>query len=105
MTKTLTTVLAAVLATAIAVPAFAGGMAFRHENQRARIRHGIRDGSLSRGETVRLTRQQVRIGRAEARLRADGRLTRRERTRLRGRQRLASRHIYRARHNGRTRSR
>ncbi len=101
MRMRLSTILAAVLATAMASPALAGRIEVRHENQRAGIRQGVRAGSLTRGETIRLARQQVRIDRAALRFRADGRFTARERARVRNRQHLASRHIHRARRSDR----
>ena len=74
------------------------------ENQRARIRQGARDGSLTRPEAARLRRQETRLQRPAIRVRRDGgRLTRAEAARLRNQARRDSRAIARLRHNNRTR--
>lgn len=87
----------------IAAPASAGINARQH-NQWHRIGQGVRSGELTRQETARLGRQQVRIARTEARMRADGGgLGPRERARLELREDRASADIYAAKHNGRTR--
>ena len=60
-------------------------------------------GQLTPREARRDERQQMRIERTEARMRArhGGHLTWRERARLRHREDRASRHIYRTKHNHR----
>jgi hypothetical protein len=101
MKEGLVTGLVAVLAMAIAVPAVAGGIGQRQGNQQMRIHQGVRSGSLTPREAVRLEREQFRIERMERRVRTDGTFTRRERARIHHRQNRASRHISRAKHNRR----
>ena len=99
--KGLATGLAAALAMTMAVPAVAGSIGQRQMNQQKRIYQGVRSGSLTPREAVRLEREQFRIERMERRLKADGTFTCRERARIHHRQNHASRHIYRAKHNRR----
>jgi hypothetical protein len=74
------------------------------QNQRARIRQGVRDGSLTRGEAARLRRRENRLRREVIRdRRGSGGLTRGEKARLRAEARRDSRAIARLRHNNRTR--
>ena len=75
----------------------------RHVEQQQRIRRGVETGQLTPREARRDERQQMRIERTEARMRArhGGHLTWRERARLRHREDRASRHIYRTKHNHR----
>lgn len=95
------TAVAAALAGTMAVPAFAGRIEKRQWNQQKRIHRGIRNGSLTPGEAARLEREQIRIGRMERRLKADGHFSRRDRARVHHRLDQSSRHIYRAKHNRR----
>lgn len=71
----------------------------REWRQTMRIRHGVRNGSLTRREAGRLARQQARIHRHEARIKADGRVTARERAGLIRQENRTSRHIYRQKHD------
>lgn len=97
------TVAALLAASVIAAPASAG-VNGRQADQRDRIVQGWRSGALTRGEAVRLGRQQYRVARAEARMRADGGgLSAAERARLHARQDRASANIYAKKHNGRSR--
>lgn len=75
----------------------------RHFHQQHRIDNGIRNGSLTRGETRRIEHQQASIDRQESsmRYRHGGRLTMRDRAVLQNRENRASRHIRRAKHNWR----
>ena len=75
----------------------------REGRQTIRIRHGVRNGSLTRRETGRLARQQARIHRHEARIKADGQVTARERASLTRQQNRASRNIYRQKHDSQRR--
>src|SRR5260370_9876590 len=59
-----------------------GSIDAREAQQQDRIRDGIRDGSLTRGEANRLERGEQRIDRYEAHARADGSVTPHERQRL-----------------------
>jgi len=74
------------------------------QNQRARIRQGIKDGSLTRAEATRLRREENRLQRQAVRDRRDGAgLTKREAARIRANAKRESRAIARLRHNNRTR--
>ncbi|MDH3668004.1 MAG: hypothetical protein OEN23_13845 [Paracoccaceae bacterium] len=75
------------------------GIDKRERHQAGRIYHGIQDGSLSRRESGRLIRGQVRVRRAEHRAKSDGVVTKRERVRLHRGLNRQNRRIYRARHN------
>ena len=92
-----TTVIAALLAAAAAgaaLPATAQ-VAQRQDNQAARINQGVRSGALTHHEVHHLNRQQDKIAREEARMRAHngGRLTGRDRARLARMQNHADRSI------------
>ena len=72
----------------------------RQTHQLQRIAKGIDNGSLTRREAGRLTRQQANIARFEARSRADGPgLTHVERARIEARQDRASRAIRSQKHD------
>jgi hypothetical protein len=72
----------------------------RSEHQQKRIAEGVRTGRLNARQGARLERKDVRIKRAEYRMRAHhhGRLNRGERMRLNHRLNRNSRAIYRAKH-------
>ena len=73
----------------------------REARQSRRIRRGIRSGSLTRRETIRLARQQARIRAHERHAKADGVVTRRERASIQRQENRANRNIYRKKHNRR----
>lgn len=74
----------------------------RHQmHQRMHIQRGVRGGSLTRHEAMRLRAGQRHIGRMEWRARSDGRMTQRERMHIRRMQGGQSRAIWRLRHNAR----
>ncbi len=82
----------------------AAGVNDREARQRSRIRAGVEDGSLTRGEAHRLVHEQARIERTERRFRRnDGKLGPRERIRLDRKLDRSAVHLYRARHNDRER--
>ena len=68
-------------------------------NQEARIRQGLRDGSLTRREAAKLESEQRRIQTLESRAKLDGVVTRGEAAQIRRAQESASRHIYQERHD------
>jgi hypothetical protein len=75
------------------------------QNERQRIRQGVRSGELTAAETANLARQQAHIRRETvAAKRNDGVITPCERKEIRQDQRQASRNIYRKKHNGRDRN-
>lgn len=74
----------------------------RAVHQELRIRDGIRQGDLTRGERRRLHAAQMRALHARRRMMADGHLSVRERARLHRMMDRQSFRIYRFRHNGRS---
>jgi hypothetical protein len=71
----------------------------RQANQRERIAQGVKSGELTRPETRRLVRGEVRLHRHEARAEADGVVTRRERAHLNREAQHMSQRIYRQKHD------
>ena len=71
----------------------------RHRTQESRIRSGVKDGSLTKGEAGRLIREQKRIDHAAIKAGADGKVTLKEKARLEHMQDKASHHIARERHD------
>lgn len=77
----------------------------RQKAQQHRIVRGVRRGTLTKGETRKLERQQRRIARTKRRDKAmnGGKLTKREKKHLTRMQNRASRRIYRMKHNNKVR--
>jgi len=75
----------------------------RQENQKARIKEGVKSGELTRKEARNLARGQRRINRMEKDAAADGVITKKERRQLRRTQDRQSANIYRKKHNRRDR--
>ncbi len=75
----------------------------RKDNQQARIASGVKNGSLTAGETARLERREAGLNRQIHNERAahGGRLTAGERTQVNREQNRLSRNIYRNKHNAR----
>ena len=71
----------------------------REAAQRASIRAGVQDGSLTAPEAVRLRNQQVKLEAKEQHFRADGELTVRERVNLQSSLDASRARIYRQRHD------
>ena len=70
--------------------------------QAKRIRNGVQNGTLTRGETRQLVRQQRRVNRTRRRaVSDDGRIDNKELAKIRARQARASGNIYRKKHNRR----
>lgn len=83
-----------------AAPAMAGntydpGVNKRQHIQRHRIVDGVKSGELTRRETHRLAKEQIRIAREERLFKSDGVMTERERIRLHNDLDLSNRHIFR----------
>ncbi|HEX5085229.1 MAG TPA: hypothetical protein VFY40_24595 [Blastocatellia bacterium] len=93
--------MAALLAVIIPAAGFAQGrINERQQNQRQRIRQGVRSGELTRVEAARLRRQEATIGLREARARrSGGEFTPRERARIQRQLNRESRRIYRQKHD------
>ena len=77
-----------------------GSIDARQTEQQQRIINGVRDGSLTRGETYRLEQGERRIDQYEARARADGHVSGYERQRLDGMLDRESREIHQQRNDG-----
>lgn len=71
----------------------------RQQNQKQRIKSGVRNGSLSKREGFKLAVEQARIRNKERRAEADGVVTLRERARLHRELNQSSRHIRNKKHN------
>lgn len=69
----------------------------RQENMRER--QGIRNGSITRGEAIRIEKQQRDYRRAVVGARADGYVSARERVNIRRQDRQVDRTIFRTKHN------
>jgi hypothetical protein len=107
MNRIHSSILAAVLLGAIAVPAFAADAPPRVERREARqehrIKQGEKSGQLTPREARKAERGQRHVARMERRMGRDGRYTPRERARLNHAQNVQSRRIYRMKHNRRHR--
>lgn len=73
----------------------------RQDNQKSRIKEGIKSGSLTKKEARNLARRQKHIQKFENDAAADGKITDKERRRLRRAQKRQSANIYRKKHNRR----
>jgi hypothetical protein len=95
----------AALLIAIALPAMAGTprLDAREQNQRERIAQGVRSGELTRPETRRLVRGEVRLHRHERIARSDGVVTGAERLRLHRNANRMSQRIYVQKHDPQSR--
>ena len=71
-------------------------------HQQKRIKQGVQSGELTKGETVRLEKEQGKIKAEKLQAKSDGKVTPEERQKIRHDQRKASRHIYKAKHNDKT---
>lgn len=98
-----TKMLAAVLAAAITVPAFAQTgtpvIDQRQANQERRIDQGVASGQLTLREARRLEAGQQHVRNMETRAKADGVVTPGERARLQQAQDVQSKRIYRQEHD------
>jgi hypothetical protein len=92
----------------LAAPDFAGArtpnLDRREHSQRLRIEQGVRSGELTRPESHRLARGEVRLHRNEALVKSDGVVTPRERAALQAEANNMSRRIYRQKHDPQTRN-
>ncbi len=68
-----------------------------------RIKHGQKEGTITKKEAISLKAQQRHIQRRKRRFKKDGHLTGRERAVLHRKQKRANRNIYRLKHNAITR--
>lgn len=102
----LQSLLAVVLVSACAAPAFAQNTATpnidqRQVNQEKRIDNGVKSGQLSAQETRNLDQREARIEADKQAAKADGKVTLAERRHLQREENRASRAIYAKKHNRR----
>ena len=74
----------------------------RQINQQERIHQGVKSDELTKGETIRLEKQQKKIQKDKVKAKSDGVVTVKERAKIKAEQKHASRTIYRKKHNART---
>ena len=83
--------------------AMAGSINERQDNQQARIKQGIISGEITNKEGIKLTRQQIKTQRKEARFKADGNFTKKERATVQRDLTKNSASIYKQKHDKQTR--
>ena len=71
----------------------------REQNQKARIKQGVKSGELTKKETRRLAAEQKKIRHDEKKAKADGVVTPQEKAKIRKEQKRASKDIYRQKHD------
>lgn len=77
----------------------------RQDNQKERIKGGVKSGELTRKETRRLAKDQRELKRIERRAKSDGDVTKKERARLQQKENKNSRAIRRQKHDAQDRPR
>jgi hypothetical protein len=93
-------VLSMLLSSALCAPLFAANpIDQREQNQKARIRQGVKSGELTRNETRRLRKEEARIRAVEKKARSDGEISKREARKLDRSLDKASRDIARQKHD------
>lgn len=102
-----TRIILTMLATAVAVPAFAQTTSTpridqRQANQERRIEQGEKSGALNSREAARLEKAQGRVQKMENKASADGKVTARERARMEKAQDKQSRRIHKQKHDKQT---
>ncbi|RMG75348.1 MAG: hypothetical protein D6710_00175 [Nitrospirae bacterium] len=102
--KKLSALLLMVMLSALTTNAIAGtttdpGIKKRMRHQEQRIKQGIRTGSLTWTEALRLERELSMIRCEERRFKSDGVLTKKERKKLHHDLNRSSRHIFREKHD------
>jgi uncharacterized membrane protein YebE (DUF533 family) len=71
----------------------------REQNQKERIKQGVKSGELTKKETAKLATEQAKIRATEAAAKADGKVTAKEKARIEHQQDKASKHIYKQKHD------
>jgi len=79
-------------------------VAKRQVVQKNRIKHGMKNGELTKKEAAGLKAQQRHINRSKKRAKADGKVTARERNSIRRKQNRASRNIKRQKNDPQSRN-
>ena len=94
------TILVMIMATALMVPAFAEGpLKQREDNQKARIKEGVQNGTVTKREAARLHNEQKNIRQDVKAAHADGKVTTKEAVKITREQDKASRDIYKQKHD------
>jgi hypothetical protein len=75
----------------------------RQDNQQDRIKDGIKSGELTKMETARLGKEQMKIKRKEMRFKSDGEFSMKERLSIQRDLNRQSKSIYRQKHDRQTR--
>ena len=75
----------------------------RQDNQQDRIKDGIKSGELTKMETARLGKEQIKIKRKEMRFKSDGEFSMKERLSIQRDLNRQSKSIYRQKHDRQTR--
>ena len=95
----LVTQLAAIFITISSIGSMAATINERQDNQQARIQQGVDSGELTKRETVRLSKQQIKIKRKEMRFKSDGQFTKKERALVQRDLNKQNKAIYRQKHD------
>jgi len=75
----------------------------RQKRQQKRIRQGVKSGTVTKKEAVKLEAGQAKTKAIEAKAKSDGTVTAKERARLQHRENKTSRRIYRQKHDNQNR--
>jgi hypothetical protein len=89
-----------IMATALLVPVFGQGpLKQREQNQKARIKEGVKDGSVTKAEAAKLKQEQRQIKGDVKAAHADGVVTGKEAAKITREQNKASRDIVKQKHD------
>ena len=97
------TKLTVIFTLALSTHAMGASINERQDNQQARIKQGIISGEITNKEGIKLTRQQIKTQRKEARFKADGNFTKKERATVQRDLTKNSASIYKQKHDKQTR--
>ena len=96
-------VLSLLLSGTLCAPLFAANPADpidrREQNQKSRIRQGVKSGELTRNETRHLRKEEAKIGTLEQKARSDGEISKKEARKLDRFLDKANRDIYKQKHD------
>jgi hypothetical protein len=93
-------ILSVLLSSALCVPLFAQNpVDQREQNQKARIRQGVKSGELTRNEARQLLKKEAKVRAVERKAKSDGEVTRKEARKLDRKLDKASRDIAKQKHD------
>jgi polyhydroxyalkanoate synthesis regulator phasin len=96
-------ILGLLLSGTLCAPLFAGNpIDQREQNQKARIRQGVKSGELTRNEARRLLREEAKIRAKENKARSNGQISKKEARKLNRSLDKANRDIFRQKHDNQT---